>query len=264
MLIDTHAHLASSKFKGDVDEIIKNAADAGVDRIIAIACDLEDSPVNIELAEKYPGTVYATVGIHPCYAHEIATDDYISELRKLSAHEKVVAIGEIGLDYYHAPPAGFTEETWRTRQAEVFRAQLDLAVKVDLPTVIHQRDSNADTMAILDEYRDTSLRAVLHCFTYHIDHAKRAFDLGHLVSFTGVVTYPKAQDVQEMAALVDGNKFMVETDCPYLTPVPRRGKRCEPADTKHTAMHLAKLRGVDFEKLASETTQTAEAFFKID
>ncbi len=261
MLIDTHAHLASSKFTGEVDQLVQNAHDAGVDRIISIACDLEDSPVNIELADKYPG-VFATVGIHPCYVDEIKTPDYISELRELATHPKVVAIGEIGLDYFHAPPEGYTVESWRARQDEVFRAQLDLAVEIDLPVVVHQRESSDDTMAVLEEYRNTSLRAVLHCFTGSMEQALLTFEMGHLISFTGIVTFPKASDVQSVASSVPNGCFMVETDSPYLAPVPKRGKRCEPGDVKHTATHLANIRQTTLESLALETTKTAEGFFK--
>ncbi|NNE91214.1 MAG: TatD family hydrolase [Verrucomicrobiales bacterium] len=262
MLIDTHCHLASPRFRDEIPQIVEAAREAGVERIVTIACDLEDSPVNIDLAAEFDG-VYATVGIHPCYVHEIESEDWVAELRTLAAAPKVVAIGEIGLDYFHAPPEGFDETGWKKLQHEIFRTQLDLAVELDLPVVIHQRESNEDIMAVLETFAGSSLRAVLHCYTGSLEQAERAFELGHLVSFTGIVTFPKATDVQQVAAAVPSGRFMVETDSPYLAPVPNRGKRCQPADTLHTARHLADLRNVTFEKLAQETTDSARSFFGI-
>jgi TatD DNase family protein len=258
MLIDTHAHLDYPDFDADRAEIISRAAEAGVTELISIGTRIDSSTRAVELAENFPA-VWATVGIHPNEA-DTAPDDAIGRLRELARSPRVVALGEIGLDYHHPPedPADFAAS--RQRQAALFRAQLDLAVELGLNAVIHQRDSWEDTIAILRAYTGR-VRGVFHCFGGTTAQAEEVLALGHLVSFTGIVTFKNARQVQETARGLGADQFMVETDCPYLAPAPDRGKRCEPAHTRRVADYLAHLRGVAVEELAAQTTATARAFF---
>ena len=224
-LVDTHAHLASAKFSGQVEEIIDRASEANVGRIVSIACDLEDSRANLQLSQEFE-CVRPTVGIHPLYVDEIESDNWISEIRELALNKDVVAIGEIGLDYFHAPPNGLSDVEWRSRQLTVFEAQLQISVDLDLPVVIHQRNSADDVTAVLRQF--PAARAVLHCFTGTVTEAETALEMGHLLSFTGILTFPNAPEVRDAARIVPLDRVMVETDAPYLSPAPFRGRRCEP------------------------------------
>lgn len=261
MLVDTHAHLASSAFEapGELEEILQRAGEAGVTRVITIGSELEDSRRNLDIAARFP-SVSPTVGVHPTSVHEVTDSDWIDQLRSLALQPGVVAIGEIGMDFFHPPQDGSPEVEWRTRQETFFRAQLDLAIELDLPVVIHQRDSVEAIRAILADYTGR-VSAVFHCFNGAPDLAKELLDQGYYLSFTGIVTFPKAIEVHESARIVPPDRLMLETDSPYLAPVPRRGKRCEPAYTRHTAEQVARLRGVTLETLAQETTATAHQFF---
>jgi len=257
-LVDTHAHLASSRLREDLDEVITRSREADLCRIITIACDLEDSVTNLELAERFD-IVSPTVGIHPLYVHEIESDEWEKELRELGQRPSVCAIAEIGLDYFHPPGDGSSEEEWRNLQRDVFEKQLQIAIDLDLPAVIHQRNSAADVTAILRNF--PKARAVLHCFTGTMDEAEQGLKLGHMLSFPGIITFKNAVEVQEVAAQTPLERVMVETDCPYLAPVPFRGKRCEPAYVKHTANQLARLRGLDSKEVEEATTANATRFF---
>ncbi len=267
MLIDTHAHLASNQFSDDLAEVITRATEAGVTRIISIGTDLEDSQRNIRIAEQF-APVYATVGIHPTSIHEITETKWLEQIRVWFEHGKVVAIGEIGLDYFHPPRDGSSLSAWREQQMKFFRAQLDLAAELQVPVVIHQRDKNGesecrcDLLKIISGY-EGRVQAVFHCFTGSLEQAQPFLDQGHLISFTGIATFSSAKDLHETARRIPAKQFMLETDSPYLAPTPFRGKRCEPAYTRHTAAHIAELRGVSLEELASTTTHTAESFFQL-
>jgi TatD DNase family protein len=259
MLIDTHAHLDYPDFDLDRAEIISRAAVAGVTEIISIGTKIESSTRAVELAENFP-TIWATVGIHPCDVDN-APDDAIARLRELACSTRVVALGEIGLDYHHLPEGEGAIAVNKQLQEKLFRAQLDLAVELGLNAVIHQRDSWDDTLRILADYTGR-VRGVFHCFGGTPTQAGEVIALGHLVSFTGIVTFKNARQVQATAQDVAPDKFMVETDCPYLAPAPDRGKRCEPAHTRRVADFIAGLRGESVETLAARTTETARAFFK--
>ena len=282
MLIDTHAHLDFPDFGNELDTILARAAAAGVTRVITIGTTVAGSRRAIAIAEKYPN-VFATIGVHPANADE-AGDDCIEELRALAAHPRVVALGEMGLDYHRLPSgrmlnpkdailsemplndprepaAAIRDGAYKTRQADVFEQQLELAAELGLNVVIHERDAWNDTVELLAPYAG-KLRAVFHCFGKSIEQARELIDLGHLVSFTGIVTFKNAQVVQDTAAQVRGDAYMVETDCPYLAPVPHRGKRCEPAYTRVVAEKIAELRGEALADLAARTTKTAEMFFR--
>jgi len=279
MLIDTHAHLDFPDFADDLEGVLARATAAGVTRILSIGTSVESSRRAVALAEKYP-QVFAVIGVHPNAAHE-AGDNFIDELRALAQSPRVVALGETGLDYHRLPSAdraptslvalgnetpgdidaALADGAVKSAQAAVFEQQLDLAVELGLNVVVHERDAWDDTLAIVRPYRDR-LRAVFHCFGKSPQHAEELLALGHLVSFTGIVTFKNAADAQATAAAIPGDKFMVETDCPFLAPVPHRGKRCEPAYTRQVAECVAQLRGEPFEELAARTSATAAAFFR--
>jgi TatD DNase family protein len=281
MLTDTHAHLDFPDFSADLDAILARADAAGVKRIITIGTTIEGSRRAIALAERYP-QVWATVGVHPSNADE-APDDVQTPLRELAAHPKVVALGECGLDCHRLPSsrmheaavatqalgnetpadvaASIRDGAYKAKQAHIFRQQLDLAVELGLNVVIHERDAWTDTLDLLEPYTGR-LRAVFHCFGKSIDHARQVIERGHLVSFTGIVTFKNAGPVKDTVANVPVGAFMVETDCPFLAPVPFRGKRCEPAHVRDTASYIASHRGVSLEAIAAEAEATADRFFR--
>ncbi len=282
-LIETHAHLDYPDFAKDFEEILRRANKAGVSRIITIGTSIESSRRAIELAEQHEN-VFAVIGVHPTTVLE-SGDDVIDPLRELAKNPRVVAIGETGLDYHRLPSAepdsekgtrvmralqGETEEqieagvadgAYKDKQAALFEQQLDLAVESGLNVVIHQRDAWDDTLKVMEPYTG-KVRGVFHCFGGTLEQAQDVIALGHLVSFTGIVTFKNGTEVRAVAAAVPLDKFMVETDCPYLAPVPFRGQRCEPAHTRLVADEIARARNVGVEKIASATTATAEEFFR--
>jgi TatD DNase family protein len=284
MLIETHAHLDYPDFAPDLDDVLRRATEAGVTRIITIGTSVASSRRAVELAERHPN-VYAVIGVHPTYASE-TEDDVITPLRKLAESPRIVAIGETGLDYHHLPSMEAAKEkkvqvfsralqgeieeeieaqiqdgAYKSKQASLFEQQLDLAVDLGLNVVIHQRDAWNDTLEIMKSFSG-KLRGVFHCFGGSLEQANEVVDLGHLVSFTGIVTFKNGAAVRDVAAQMPLWKFMVETDCPYLAPVPFRGKRCEPAHTRIVAETIAAARGISLEDVAEMTTQTAEEFFR--
>jgi TatD DNase family protein len=282
MLIDTHAHLDFPEFANDLDAVLDRAAAAGVTRIITIGTSVESSRRAVALAEKYP-QIFAAIGVHPNSANE-ARDGFIDDLRALAKSPRVVAIGEAGLDYHRLPsptpradlaaiggavstgePGDVAAEVRATalkdNQAIVFEQQLDLAVELGLNVIIHERDAWDDTLAVLRPYAGR-LRGVFHCFGKSPAQAEELLSLGHLVSFTGIVTFKNAAPAQETARQVPASAFMVETDCPFLAPVPFRGKRCEPAHTRQVAECIAGLRGASIEEVATHTSANAATFFR--
>jgi TatD DNase family protein len=285
MLVETHAHLDYPDFANDLDEVLSRATEAGVTRIITIGTSVESSRRAVDLAEKYPN-VFAVIGIHPTYVDQ-AKGDVITPLRELAKSPRVAAIGEAGLDYHDLPSvearkqknvqvfnalgsqteeqveADIEEGAHKSKQAELFEEQLDLAVELGLNVVIHQRDAWEDTLEIMKPYTD-KLRGVFHCFGGTLEQANEVIDLDHLVSFTGIVTFKNGAAVREVAAQIPLWKLMVETDCPYLAPVPFRGKRCEPAHTRLVAESIAAARGISLQEVAEATTETAEKFFRFN
>ena len=284
MLIETHAHLDYPDFANDFDDVIRRANEAGVTRIITIGTSIESSRRAVDLAEKYPN-IFAVIGVHPTYVDETA-EDVITPLRELAKSPRVVALGETGLDYHQLPSVkvakekqvqvlsqalqGETDEeieaqvhdgAYKSKQASLFEQQLDLAVELGLNVVIHQRDAWDDTLEIMRPYSG-KVRGVFHCFGGTLEQANEVLDLDHLVSFTGIVTFKNGASVREVAAQIPLWKFMVETDCPYLAPVPFRGKRCEPAYTRLVAESIAAARGITLKEIAEATTETAEKFFR--
>lgn len=260
MLTDSHAHLASKQFVNEVPDLVARAREAGVSRIICIGTTLEDAKQVLEIADTYD-EVFATVGIHPCDADTVTDAKFTEELRTLASHPKVVGIGEIGLDYYHKPPEGFSDLQWKQHQAFVLEQQLALAADLGLNVVLHNRESFDDLVAQVLPWSDR-LRGVFHCFTGGPEQALPLIEKGHLVSFTGIVTFKNGQVIQDCARAVPAHGFMLETDCPYLAPMPYRGKRNEPGYVAKTAEFVASLRGVSLEELAKSTSANAEAFFR--
>ncbi len=251
MFIDTHAHLFYKDYQDQLDEVLQRAADAGVKTIICVGLDLDTSQVAIELAERYPN-LWATVGVHPHDA-QAAPADVLERLRALAAHDKVVAIGETGLDYYRnlSPPEV---------QRELFRAQVALAGDLDLPVVVHNRAADGDLLAELRAAGHS--RGVVHCFSSTPAFAREVLDLGFHISFTGTVTFGKNHN-EAVLKSVGLERVMVESDCPYLAPVPHRGKTNEPAWVRHTAEKIAEVAGSTAEKVADITTANAEKLFGI-
>jgi TatD DNase family protein len=245
MLIDSHCHLDDEQFDADREEVIARARAAGVGELLAIGLEAA-----ARLAESH-AAIRAAVGIHP---HEASKADF-DALRVLLAHPKVVAAGEIGLDYHYnfSPP-----ET----QREVFARQLDMAAEARLPVIIHAREAWPDTFRILEErWAHASLPGIMHCFSGGWAEAERALAMGFYISFAGVVTFPKAVPIQEAARRVPADRILIETDAPYLAPVPHRGKRNEPAFVASTARKLAELRGVSFEEIAEITAANFKNLF---
>ena len=265
MFTDTHAHLDFPEFQQDLPDILNRAQAADISRIISISTSIEASERAISFASNIP-SVFAAVGIHPCYVDE-SPDDFLPKIRALAEHPKVVAIGETGIDYHrtHTPPEQPTERaSWllnRKRQADFFQQHLDLACETKLNVVVHQRDSWDDTLAILRPYSGR-LSAVYHCFGGSYEQAKSLIDLGFYVSFTGIVTFKNATAAQDAATRLPKGSFFLETDCPFLAPVPHRGKRCEPAFTRYIAEHIAKLRNESLEELSEHTETAVSQFFK--
>ena len=256
MIVDTHAHLDYSEFAPDFAEILQRAAEANVTRMVTIATGLESSRRSLELASKFP-QISAVIGVHPNNVDE-EPDDFQSSLREMARTHRVAAIGETGLDYYRNET-----DAQKARQARFFRAQLEIAAEFHLNVVIHQRAAWDDTIAILAEY-GSRVRGVFHCFGEDLDRLKQVIDMGHLVSFTGIATFKNGENMRAAARALQPGEFMVETDCPYLAPVPFRGKRCEPAHTRLVAETLAAARGESLETFAAHTTATAESFFQLD
>lgn len=254
-LIDSHAHLDSAQFAGDRQEVIQRARDNGIGTIISIGCDLESSRANVELAAAEPD-IYAAVGIHPHDATQL-DDQALAQLRRYALEQpKVVAIGEIGLDYYR-------DRSPREIQQQAFRQQLRLAQEVGKPVVIHDREAHDDVLRILVEEQAQQAGGVLHCFSGDLAMAKQVLDLGFYLSFPGTITYPKNEAVRELIKALPIEALLVETDCPYLSPQPFRSKRNEPAYVRHTAELLAQIKGLTLEDVARITSLNCRKLFGI-
>ena len=251
MYIDTHAHLYYDDLKNQLGDVVKRAEAVGVTKIICVGTDLPSSKTSISIAEKY-NAVFATVGVHPHDAKD-TPDDYLRQLGDLASHSKVVAMGEMGLDY-------FRDFSPRNVQKEVFLSQLALAREMDLPAVIHNRDADEDILKILEEIRYE--RSVLHCFSSDTEMAGRAVSLGCFLSFTGNVTFGK-NHTETVLSAIPMDRIMLETDCPFMTPVPNRGKLNEPANILHIAQWIAKVKRIDVSEVAESTTSTAQIFFDL-
>src|SRR5215469_10402034 len=258
IFFDTHAHLDYPDYAADLNDVVARAQAAGISKMISIGTSLESSRRAVQLAEKFPG-VFAAIGWHPTEAAK-APDDLRPALRELAKHPKVVAIGETGLDYHRLPGGDAENARYKQRQAEVFEQQLEIAIEFGLNCIIHQRDAFDDTLSQLKPYVG-KVRGVFHCFGENVERMKQVLDIGSLVSFTGIVTFKNGQNVRDTVAATPPDKFMLETDCPYLAPVPYRGKRCEPAYVKEISETVAQVRNCPLEDLSVSTCKTAAEFF---
>jgi TatD DNase family protein len=252
-LIDSHAHLTSEQLAGEAAAVVARARAAGVEAVVSIGTDVEDSRAAASLAAELSG-VYATAGIHPHAAADAAADA-MAEIRELARGPRVVALGETGLDYYY-------DNSPREAQRELFARHLELGRELDLPVVVHAREADDDVSALLRE-AGQGTRGVLHCFAGGRPLLETALEIGWYVSFSGLVTFKKYADVELLRA-VPGDRLLVETDSPYLAPVPHRGKRNEPAHVVFTARHIAELRGEDPQVLAAATVRNTRAFYRIE
>jgi len=254
MLIDTHAHLDFPEFAQDLEGVLERAKRAGVDEVVSIGISLTSSEKAIELANRYP-EVYATVGIHP---HDAATltEKQVTALESLAQNRRVVAIGEVGLDYYR-------DRRPRVVQRQCLRQQLEIACKTQSPVVFHVREAHADFFAIVTDYAAALNGVVLHCFSGDWVVAKRCLDMGFYLSIPGTVTFPKAEKQQEVVRKAPLDRLLLETDAPYLAPVPYRGKVNEPAFTRYTAEKVAELRRCSLEEVAHQTTANAHQVFRM-
>jgi TatD DNase family protein len=275
MLIDTHAHLNELEYTSDLETVIACATDVGVHRILSIGTGLQSSLQAVSLAERFP-SLYAVVGVHPTSVEE-EEKGFFKQLQEIALHPKVVAIGETGLDFHCLPSKATTpchgrsskevdgaamDKAYKSLQAQVFLQHLDLAARLGLNVVIHQRDAWEDTWRLLTPYSGR-LQGVFHCFGGTIEQASEIIAGGHLISFTGTVTFNNADTVRNTVAQVPHNAYMVETDCPFLAPVPFRGKRCEPAHVRIVAEAISRVRGESLSVIARQTTATARAFFRL-
>lgn len=259
---DTHAHLNSREFESDLPDVLARAEAAGITRILCVGIDLETSRRAVQLAAQH-AAVFAAVGWHPTHADD-APEDVRPVLRDLAQHPKVVAIGETGLDYYHLPSkrGGTAEDDrrHRDRQHALFRQQLELAAELGLNCVVHQRNCFADTLEAVRPFAGR-VRGQFHCFAEDVPSLHRVLELGAMVSFTGILSFKNAATVQAALAAAPPGAFMLETDAPYLAPVPYRGKRCEPAYVREIAAVAATVRGISPDALSEITCAAAHAFF---
>jgi TatD DNase family protein len=260
---DTHAHLDYPDFANELPQVIARAEAAGISRIISIGTDFESSRRAIKLAEQYAG-VFAVVGWHPSSALE-APEDARPTLRELAGHPKVVALGETGLDYHRLPSKSpgkgpEDDQPYKAKQAQLFQQHLEVAVETGLNCVIHQRDCFEETIEQLRPFAK-QVRGVFHCFAGDPAQMRRVLDLGSLISFTGILTFKNGENIRETMSATPLDQFMLETDCPFLAPVPYRGKRCEPAYVKEISEIAAQVKQCSLEELSEATGATARSFF---
>ena len=256
MLIDSHAHIQGKEYAGEVEAVIARAREAGVEKIIAVggAGDMSSNTEAVGLAKCFPG-VYATVGMHPHDAKDVGAEE-LQEIKSLAAEPKVVAVGETGLDYYynHSP---------REVQRRVFGQFIQLARETDLPVVVHERDAAQDVADLLRSEGAGKLRGVIHCFTGDYEAACAYLDLGLYLSFAGIITFKNAEALRDVVRNVPLERMLVETDSPYLAPVPHRGKRNEPAYVRYVAETVARVKGLSLEDVAHVTTQNVRQLFGV-
>ncbi len=250
-MIDSHCHLTAPEFADDLDAVISRASAQGVTHLVTISDDLSDLEKCRKLAEKYEHIFY-TAGVHPHHAKTVDLTADLPKLRAALAHPKCRGVGEIGLDYHYM-------NSPKDIQQRVFEEQLAIAKELGMPAVVHCREAVEDVWTIVQHVKPTKL--VIHCCTERWEDVSRFIDAGYLLSFTGIATYPKSEDIRATVKACPLDRMMVETDAPYLAPVPHRGKRCEPAHVVRTAECIAEVKGITLDALDRQTTANAEAFF---
>ncbi|MBM7606582.1 TatD DNase family protein [Metabacillus crassostreae] len=254
MLFDTHAHLNAIQYEEDLEEVIQRAVSENVTHIVVVGFDRQTITKAMELTNNYD-MIYAAVGWHPVDAIDM-TDEDLAWIKELSAHPKVVAIGEMGLDYHW-------DKSPKDVQKDVFRKQIKLAKEVNLPIIIHNRDATEDVVSILQEENASEVGGIMHCFTGSAEVAKQCLEMNFYISFGGPVTFKNAKKPKEVAKEIPMDRLLIETDCPYLTPHPFRGKRNEPSYVKYVAEQIAELREMDYEEFAQKTSDNARKVFGI-
>jgi len=252
MLIDSHSHLNNFE---DLPEVVERARENKVERIIGVGGDLETSKRSVQIAQEY-ASVFASVGVHPHDASGLR-DGVLDEIKKLAENRRVVAVGETGLDFYYM-------NSPREVQIEAFRKHIALAKELNLPVVVHVRDAHKETLQILMEEKAKEVGGVIHCFTGDYEAAKKYLDEGFYISFSGIITFNNAEGIREAVKNIPFERMLIETDSPYLTPYPFRGKRNEPAYVRFVAEKIAGIRGVSVEKVAEETTNNAKRLFMLN
>ncbi|MBD3821007.1 MAG: TatD family hydrolase [Thiotrichales bacterium] len=258
MIIDSHCHLniLPEDKVGNLDQVIKTAHELGVDKMLCIAIHPDQWQDLLDIADRYE-EVYVAIGIHPCEEKEVMVSD--EALIAAASHPKVIAIGEVGLDYYHFD-AEQEDMSW---QQDRFRQMIRLAKQLSKPLIIHTRHSTPDCLRILEEEGANEVGGIMHCFVEDIETAKQAMALGFYISFSGIVTFKNAVELKEVAKVVPADRILAETDSPYLAPVPYRGKANQPGYTRYVVEELAKLRDVSFEEMAQQTTDNFNRLFKL-
>jgi TatD DNase family protein len=255
MYIDTHAHLTFPEFQIDLPEVIRRAKEANVEAVINIALDDEGTRKSIKMAEEYPGFIFNAIGLHPHDASQWNAETY-NKLKEIAEKNKIIAIGETGLDYhYKLSPI--------EQQQMVFRKLLQLAQELDIPAVIHSREAAEDTIKIIREENRGNLKGVMHCFSGDMDLGRWTLDMGLYISFTGNITFPKADKIRQAAKEIPLDRLMIETDCPFLAPQAFRGKRNEPAYVIKVAEKIAEIKGLTAEEVAIATTKNARTLFNL-
>ena len=256
MLIDSHAHIQGKEYAGEAADVIARARAAGVEKIIAVggAGDMSSNTEAVALADSFPN-IYATVGMHPHDAKDVGADE-LRALRELTSHPKVIAVGETGLDYYynHSP---------HEVQRRVFAQFIGMARETGLPIVVHERDAAQEAAELLRSEGSRELHGVIHCFTGNYEAACDYLDLGFYLSFTGIITFKNAEPLRDVVCKVPLERMLVETDSPFLTPMPHRGKRNEPAFVRLVAETVAKVKGISLEEVAERTSQNVQDLFAI-
>ncbi|WP_163582990.1 TatD family hydrolase [Gracilibacillus saliphilus] len=252
MLFDTHVHLNVSHFDEDREEVLQRAKEAGVENMVIVGFDHETIPKAMEIAEQHDH-IYAAVGWHPVDAIDM-TDKELAWLEELSSHPKVVALGEMGLDYHW-------DKSPKDVQQEVFRKQIQLAKKVNLPIIIHNREATEDIIQVLQEEKAEEVGGIMHCYNDSVDYVDACLKMNFYISLGGPVTFKNATLPKEVAKYVPADRLLIETDCPFLAPHPNRGKRNEPAYVKLVAEKIAELREVSYEEISKQTTENAKRFF---
>ena len=262
MLIDTHCHLDFAQFDADREQVINRAKQQGIEFMINVAADLNGAEKSLELSAKYE-FIFATAGIHPHYVMDVRTSELIS-IENFLENEKIVALGEVGLDYYnHTNPQLSIDRTIKNKQQEILDAFIDMAKRKNLPLVLHCRQAHDDMLAILQNHHPGRLKAVVHCFSGSQEFLKNCLDMGLKISFTANITYKKAEDLRRLVAYVPLQEMFLETDAPYLAPQAQRGKRNEPSYVRYVAQEVAKIKNLDAARLAEITTRSARLFFNI-
>jgi TatD DNase family protein len=254
-LIDTHCHLTFDDYEDNLFDVLERSRAAGVTKFITVGTDIEHCRKVVQLCDEYED-IYGTVGIHPHYADD-AGDEYLETIQKLAEHEKVTAIGEIGLDFHY----DFSD---KDKQKSLLAKQLEIASRMSLPVVIHSREAVKETLEIVEDFEDDIPKIVFHCFTDTKESAEKIIEKGFYISFTGVITFKNADSAREVVKVVPLDRMMLETDCPFMSPAPKRNQRPnEPGLMVHTLQKIAELKGVSARQAAEKLTETSRKFFKI-